>query len=180
MESQETTKLLKVGDLARLTGKSVRAIHLYEELGLLTPAARSHGGFRLFDETAPTRIRWIELLQESGFTLHQIQALLRAWQSTHYGPDAMKVVRQTFEARLAETRAAMQRYQALEKELMGSLQYLNTCEVCAPARTTQEDCPHCPVDHGMQEPPALVAGFQVSNRQGAAIPLRLASENAST
>lgn len=178
MESQETTKLLKVGDLARLTGKSVRAIHLYEELGLLTPAARSHGGFRLFDETAPTRIRWIELLQESGFTLHQIQALLRAWQSTHYGPDAMKVVRQTFEARLAETRAAMERYQALEKELIGSLQYLTTCEVCTPVRTTQDDCPHCPVDHG-QEPPALVAGFQVSNRQGAAIPLRPASENVS-
>ena len=30
MESQEITKLLKVGDLARQTGKSVRAIHLYE------------------------------------------------------------------------------------------------------------------------------------------------------
>ena len=117
-------------------------------------------------------------MQESGFTLHQIQDLLRAWQSTHYGPEAMKVVRQTFEARLAETRAAMERYQALEKELIGSLQYLDTCEVCTPVRTTLEDCPHCPVDHGMQEPPALVAGFQMSKRHGAAIPLRLASENA--
>ena len=35
--------LLRVGDLARLTGKSVRAIHLYEELGLLQPTTRSSG-----------------------------------------------------------------------------------------------------------------------------------------
>jgi hypothetical protein len=91
----------------------------------------------------------------------------------------MKVVRRTFEARLAETRAAMGRYQALEKELIGSLRYLDTCEVCTPVRTTLEDCPHCPVDHGMHEPPALVAGFQISNRHGAAIPLRLASETGS-
>jgi hypothetical protein len=91
----------------------------------------------------------------------------------------MKVVRQTFEARLADTRAAMERYRALEQELIGSLRYLNTCEVCTPARTTLDDCPHCPVDHGMEEPPALVAGFQVSQRHGGAIPLRMASENAS-
>ena len=35
------TRTLKVGELARRTGKTVRAIHLYEELGLLTPAIRS-------------------------------------------------------------------------------------------------------------------------------------------
>ena len=44
-----TTHLIRIGDLARLTGKTVRAIHLYEELGLLKPATRSSGGFRLYD-----------------------------------------------------------------------------------------------------------------------------------
>lgn len=169
MHHHDASKLLKVGDMARRTGKSVRALRLYEELGLLAPTARSIGGFRLYDESALTRIRWIELLQESGFTLHQIQDLLKAWHSTHYGPDAMKVVRETFEKRLAETRAALERFAALEKELEGSLQYLNTCETCRPPRTTQDDCPQCPEDHGMQEPPALVAGFQVGARPGIAL-----------
>jgi len=177
MDLPDATKLLKIGDLARRSGKSVRALHLYEELGLLTPMGRSLGGFRLFDASAVTRIRWIELLQESGFTLHQIQDLLKAWQSTRYGPDAMKVVRETFEKRLAETRAAIGRYATLEKELEGSIQYLNTCEQCRPPRTTLDDCPHCPVDHGMQEPPALVAGFQVSAKPGT-IALRTATETA--
>jgi DNA-binding transcriptional MerR regulator len=178
MNRNGTTKLLKVGDLAKRTGKSVRALHLYEELGLLSPTTRSLGGFRLYDESALTRIRWIELLQESGFTLHQIQDLLKAWQSTHYGPEAMKVVRETFEKRLAETRAAIGRFATLEKELEGSLQYLNGCETCRPPRTTQDDCPHCPVDHGMEEPPALVAGFQVSTRPGMVLNLRPMTETA--
>ena len=153
------SKLLKIGDLARRTGKSVRALHLYEELGILAPTARSQGGFRLYDEAVITRIRWIELLQDSGFSLHQIQSLLKAWQSTRYGPDAMAKIRQIFQARLEEARHAIERYQALERELRGSLEYLSTCLECRPPRTTQEDCPQCPEDHGMKEEPALVAGF---------------------
>ncbi len=174
---QSSQKLLKVGDLARRTGKSVRALRLYEELGLLTPIARSIGGFRLYDESAWTRLRWIELLQDSGFSLHQIQDLLRAWQSTRYGPDAMATVREIFEKRLAETRQAIERYRALEQELLGSLEYLNTCHECRPPRTTQEDCPHCPVDHGMKEEPALVAGFHTGPPPTGAIPLHAESEN---
>src|SRR5262245_608856 len=118
MDSIDHSKLLKVGDLARLAGKSVRALHLYEELGLLTPAARSQGGFRLYDESAHRQIRWIELLQESGFTLHQIQTLRREWQTTHYGPEAMRVLRAAFQQRLAETREQRTRIEALERELV--------------------------------------------------------------
>ncbi len=173
----EATKLLKIGDLARRSAKSVRALHLYEELGLLSPTTRSHGGFRLYDETAVTRLRWIEMLQGSGFSLPQIQSLLRAWQSTRYGPDAMAKVREIFERRLAETRQAVARYHALERELEESLAYLNTCQQCRPPRTTQEDCPHCPVDHGMKEEPALVAGFHMGDRRGAVIPLHAAQES---
>lgn len=172
-----TAKLLKIGDLARRSGKSVRALHLYEELELLNPTTRSHGGFRLYEESAVMRIRWIELLQNSGFTLHQIQGLLRAWHGTRYGPDAMARVRDIFEARLAETRLALVRYRALEKELEGSLEYLDTCHQCRPPRTTQEDCPHCPEDHGMKEEPALVAGFHTESRPGASIPLHVTAES---
>lgn len=171
------TKLLKIGDLARRSGKSVRALHLYEELGLLNPTARTHGGFRLYDESAYIRIRWIELLQDSGFSLHQIQGLLDSWSRTRYGPDAMARVREIFEKRLTETRQAIVRYQALEKELQGSLEYLSTCQQCQPPRTTQDDCPKCPVDHGMREEPALVAGFHSGARPSGIIPLHVIQES---
>jgi DNA-binding transcriptional MerR regulator len=174
---EHVAKLLKIGDLARRTGKSTRALHLYEELGLLSPAGRSGGGFRLYDETAFTRIRWIELLQRSGFTLHQIQALLHAWQGTRYGPDAMAVIRRMFEKRLEETRESIVRFQALEQELEGSLAYLAACLQCRPPRTTHDDCPHCPEDHGMKVEPALVAGFHSDPPQPGTIPLHLEQEH---
>jgi DNA-binding transcriptional MerR regulator len=171
------TKHLKVGDLARQTGKSVRALRLYEELGLLHPVTRSTGGFRLYDETALTRIRWIELLQETGLSLHQIQELLKAWRGAKYGPEAMDTVRGIFQKKLEETRRAIVRHQALATELEGTLQYLRTCQVCRPPRTTQEDCPHCPEDHGMKQEPALVAGFHTDGPAAERIMLDLRPEN---
>lgn len=169
------TKLLKVGDLARMTGKSVRALRLYEELDLLHPAGRSHGGFRLYDETALPRIRWIELLQEAGLSLHDIQGLLRSWQSTKFGPQAMASIRDTFRKKLEETRTAIDRYRLLETELKATLEYLETCRQCAPPRTTLEHCPQCPEDHGVKAQPALVAGFHTEGR-GLTIPLHVTEE----
>lgn len=173
-----TPKHLKVGDLAKQTGKSVRALRLYEELDLLHPVARSNGGFRLYDEPAITRIRWIELLQEAGLSLHQIQVLLKAWHSTKSGPEAMAVVRDTFQKKLEETRGTIARYQTLASELEGTLEYLRTCqEVCGPPRTTQEHCPHCPEDHGMKREPALVAGFHTDRPPSEGIVLSLTPES---
>ena len=172
-------KQLKVGDLARQTGKSVRALRLYEELDLLHPVARSNGGFRLYDESALTRIRWIELLQEAGLSLHQIQGLLKAWQSSRNAPEAMATVRDTFQKKLSETREAIARYEHLARELEGTLEYLRTCQVCRPPRTTSHDCPHCPEDHGMKEEPALVAGFHTDPGRTDRIVLHLHPETGS-
>ena len=68
---RETGKLtlIKVGDLAHRTGKTVRAIHLYEELGLLSPPVRSKGGFRMYSGDGVKRIEWIQKLQDMGFSL---------------------------------------------------------------------------------------------------------------
>jgi DNA-binding transcriptional MerR regulator len=59
-------------------GKTTRAIHLYEELGLLTPAVRSKGGFRLYSPRAVARLEWIQKLQDMGFSLTEIKAFLEA------------------------------------------------------------------------------------------------------
>src|SRR5579883_3398466 len=66
-------KALKIGDLALRTGKSVRALHLYEEMGLLTPVGRTTGRFRLYAPDAVLRVEWISKLQDLGFTLPQIR-----------------------------------------------------------------------------------------------------------
>ncbi|HTK31239.1 MAG TPA: MerR family transcriptional regulator [Candidatus Saccharimonadaceae bacterium] len=149
--------LLRVGDLARLAGKTVRAIHLYEEEGLLVPATRSSGGFRLYDPNAVERVRWIDLLHGLGFSLHEMRELLRSWRRAGLGPDAMDQLRALFQRKLEETRTAIGRYQQLEGELKEGLRYLETCRVCA-TPTGVQGCAHCRQDHGMSHEPALVAG----------------------
>src|SRR5882672_3058577 len=70
--------LLLVGDLAKAVGKTVRAIHLYEELGLLRAHERSKGRYRLFTPDAVVRVRWIGKLQSLGLSLTEIQGIERA------------------------------------------------------------------------------------------------------
>jgi len=171
--------LLKVGDLARLTGKTVRAIRLYEEIGLLKPSTRSSGGFRLYDAAALDRIRWIELLHTAGFSLQEMGEVLRSWWQAELGPEAMERLRALFEQKLAETRAAIDRHRRLERELVDGLAYLQTCRSCD-IQENAVGCVHCELDHGMSNEPALVAGITTgpehatrpASRRGAFVSLR--------
>src|SRR5438128_10900972 len=100
--STETRHLIRIGDLARLTGKTVRAIHLYEELGLLRPATRSSGGFRLYERGAVERVRWIGMLHGLGFSLQEMHGVLRDWWRSDLGPEAMEHLRGLFQAKLEQ------------------------------------------------------------------------------
>src|SRR5438045_103413 len=75
--SLKESDLLQVGDLAKAAGKTVRAIHLYEELGLVRAHERSKGRYRLFTPDALIRVRWISKLQNLGLSLSEIQELVR-------------------------------------------------------------------------------------------------------
>jgi DNA-binding transcriptional MerR regulator len=151
---------MQIGDLAREAGKTVRAIHLYEELGLLTPAARSKGRFRLYGGEALTRIRWIGKLQEMGFSLADIQTIVREWERVESAPGAMKAMKEVYQRKLEETREQRRRIEALEHELESSLQYLDTCDsVCDPQRLLSA-CQCCDLHDKEENVPELVAGFR--------------------
>ena len=157
--------LLRVGDLARMTGKTVRAIHLYEELGLLKPSTRSSGGFRLYEAKVVDRLRWIDLLHGMGFSLQEMREVLRAWWSADLAPDAMDRLRGLFQRKLHETREAIERHGQLERGLVEGLAYLETCKVC-PTHEPVNGCVHCSQDHGMQDEPALLKGFMTAPESG--------------
>ncbi len=152
---------LKIGDLARKTGKSLRALRLYEELGLLK-AARSTGGFRLYGTDQVARVYWITKLQDMGFTLPQIQGLIAATvESSSTGPDAMQSLRELFRARLAATRTQVERLLQLERDLAESLAYLEGCRACSHDHQVGA-CATCDSVHADEAAPSLVAGLHLS------------------
>jgi MerR family copper efflux transcriptional regulator len=156
---------VRVGDLARQTGKTVRAIHLYEELGLIEPATRSSGGFRLYHPAVVERVRWIDLLNGLGLSLHDTKQMLERWWHSERGPEAMDELRTLFNAKLEETRDNIRRQQQLEQELVDGLAYLDACRVCGEPGAV-DCCVTCTHDHGVEREPALVAGFK-GTRDGA-------------
>src|SRR5262245_21345729 len=124
MREAAKEKLLRVGQLAKVAGQTVRAMHLYEELGLLRPVSRSAGGYRLYTEAAVTRVHWIAKLQDMGFALGEIQGFLQDWEDAANGPEGMARVRRVFESKLRETRETMARLASVERDLQASMSYL--------------------------------------------------------
>lgn len=61
-----------VGDLARLTGVTVRALHHYDELGLVRPSQRTAAGYRLYSDADVVRLQQVLLFRELGLPLHEI------------------------------------------------------------------------------------------------------------
>jgi DNA-binding transcriptional MerR regulator len=164
-------KLLKVGDLARAVQKTVRAMHLYEELGLLSPVSRTAGNYRLYTEEAVDRVKWIVRLQDMGFSLTDIQGFVKHWEGQPNGPQGMGVVKAIFEAKLSETRQNLERLHKLEKDLLDSLKYLDTCVSCAPTHT-QDDCGCCDQPGHQGQAPDLVAGLaKTRTKQGIDVPV---------
>ncbi|MFL5642081.1 MAG: MerR family transcriptional regulator [Chloroflexota bacterium] len=72
-----TPRLLRINQVAAETGLTTRAIRYYEEMGLLEPAARSEGDYRLYDDSDLERLQFIRSLRDdAGFSLAQIGQLL--------------------------------------------------------------------------------------------------------
>jgi DNA-binding transcriptional MerR regulator len=69
-------KGMTVGKLSRTSGVSVRALHHYDEIGLLTPTARSESGYRLYGQRDIERLQQIRSLQALGMSLDQIGVAL--------------------------------------------------------------------------------------------------------
>ena len=69
--------LLRIHEAAAEVGLTPRSVRYYEEIGLLTPAARSEGDYRLYDDTDLERLRFIKgLRDDAGFSLAEIARLL--------------------------------------------------------------------------------------------------------
>ncbi|MET8654218.1 MerR family transcriptional regulator [Nocardia aurea] len=66
---------MRIGELARRSGTTTRALRYYEEQGLLAPE-RTDNGYRDYSETCLVRVRQIRALLDAGFNSHTVARLL--------------------------------------------------------------------------------------------------------
>ncbi|WKB54714.1 MerR family transcriptional regulator [Eleftheria terrae] len=67
---------MRIGELARHAGLTVRTLHHYDAIGLLRPSARSEGGYRLYQPDDVARLHAIQALRHLGLSLDEVGRLL--------------------------------------------------------------------------------------------------------
>ncbi len=67
---------MSIGQVAREAGVGVQTLRYYEREGLLEEPARRASGYRMYQQTAIQRVRWIRRAKTLGFSLHEIRDLL--------------------------------------------------------------------------------------------------------
>src|SRR6478672_9395442 len=110
-----TNPEVKIGEVARRTGLSVRTLRYYEEIGLLPPTERRAGGHRVYDRSDLERLYRIGLLRQIGTPLAEIARALD-------GPDVELVAAvdrhlAAVDARLAATGRLRERVSAVSRTL---------------------------------------------------------------
>jgi DNA-binding transcriptional MerR regulator len=104
---------MTIGRLAKATGIPAPTIRFYESLGLVRPARRSSGNYRLYDHAAGERLTFIAAAQAAGFELAEIKAIL----SLESGRISCRQANRVVSARLTSLREQMLRLRQLERVL---------------------------------------------------------------
>jgi DNA-binding transcriptional MerR regulator len=140
--------LLRIQEVAAETGLTPRSIRYYEEMGLLEPAARSEGDYRLYDDSDLERLRYIkELRDEAGFSLAQIGQLLEDEAARERNRERLRMTQDPTERRviLEDARARVDRQIAT---LEAKADRLSAMIEAARARRTHLDAHLAELDGG--------------------------------
>lgn len=144
------TESLRIGQVAERAGVHVETLRYYERRGLLAEPARTPAGYRAYDPGAVERVRFIRGAQQLGFSLREIEALLRL-QADPRGAcaDGLRIAHERvaeIEQRIAELRAMQRSLQELLQACPGS----DSVHAC-PARHLEPPEPG-PSTHAEEEP----------------------------
>lgn len=124
--------MLTIGKLARAGDISPDALRYYEREGLIAPASKTDGGYRLYGEDAVRRVRFIQHAQACGFTLAEIRDLLHLRQADGACCDDVKRRAIEKKLQLAAKIRAIQKMSAALDVLIAD---------CAGGSLPVDDCP---------------------------------------
>ncbi|MEU0167840.1 MerR family transcriptional regulator [Streptomyces iakyrus] len=104
-------RLIRIGEVARGAGVSVRAVRYYEQQGLLIPE-RSPSGQRLYRQEAVTLVRFFQQMFAAGLSSRRITELLPCWDAGHTDAEQramLRAERDRIQAKVDDLQAALDR-----------------------------------------------------------------------
>ncbi|PZF85498.1 MerR family transcriptional regulator [Jiangella anatolica] len=112
---------MRIGDLARRTGTTTRALRFYESQGLLM-AQRAPNGYREYDEDDLRLVNEIQTLQDIGFSLDDTRPFVECLRSGHDSGDSCADSIETYRRKLAEIDGYLERLTAIRADIQARLE----------------------------------------------------------
>ena len=107
--------MMRIGEVAAQAGVNIQTLRYYERRGLLPEPARSNSGYRAYDPDTVRLVRFIKRAQELGFTLREIEDLIKLRQSPRRGAE----VRAVASAKVEDIERRIRQLKAMRKALGG-------------------------------------------------------------
>jgi len=123
---------MRISELAERTGVSTHRLRRYESLGLIR-AARTHGGYRQFDERTSREVVFISMGRDLGFSLKTLAESLPRYRAGTLTIDEMIF---TMQRRIAEVDAAIAEQRALRRKLVSHIAWFEKRRRSAPVAPT--------------------------------------------
>ncbi|MGF1524415.1 MAG: MerR family transcriptional regulator [Leptolyngbyaceae cyanobacterium] len=107
--------LMKIGELAQRTGLSIRTLHYYDEIGLLSPSNRNGSGHRLYSDPDIIRLQQILSLRQLGFSLAEVHECLAS--PAYALPKVIDLHRSRLREQIGLSHTLLERLDAIAREL---------------------------------------------------------------
>ena len=133
---------LKIGELAKQTGLSIKTIRYYESRGLLEKPPRTEGGYRLYGPEEVARLQFVQRAKLLGLTLEEIRELVALAARCNEG-EIVPRLQEVLEAKLEETERKMDELSAFRENLLYYRQRAEDLKECVPTDRYCEDVSFC-------------------------------------
>jgi len=129
--------IMNIGEAAQASGVSAKMVRHYEEIGLIPRARRTLAGYRMYSEGDVHTLRFIKQARNLGFSIEQIEQLLKLWQDRRRPSRKVKELAQEhireLEERIREMQDMKRTLETLAKHCHG------------------DDRPDCPILAGLEK-----------------------------
>lgn len=160
--------LLTTGDMARMSGNTVRTVRFYEETGVLEPAHRSEGGHRLFPASELDKLTFVTAMRNAGLSLEEIKLLLGMKNAQESGAEASRKVGEVLERHIAAMAEKISVLSRVRAEFQQAARVLDGCRECHNEERFPSHCGGCTALH--HQGPVLPLAVRVLWKTGQAAP----------
>lgn len=115
---QDEAGTIRIGDLARRTGLTVRTIRYYEELGLLESVKRVENAIRVYTAYDERRLRFIQRLKVLGLSLQEMLALEKLYRRERTNRAVLPALVEMLDRHLGQTNERIQALESLRDQIL--------------------------------------------------------------